>query len=54
MPIFEYRCDKCRVTEEKFQYDQKAPNCIHCGDQMFKLVSVPGYRTDHTEEFNNA
>ena len=48
MAITEWRCDKCRVTEEKYKPVEKTPKCIHCGDEMFKVVSVPGYRRDHT------
>jgi putative FmdB family regulatory protein len=48
MPIYEYRCDKCRVTVEKYQYEAKVPNCAHCGDETHKLISVTASRPDMT------
>jgi putative FmdB family regulatory protein len=43
MPIYEYRCSKCRATFEFLQRakDKPAEKCSKCGGRLVKLVSSP-------------
>lgn len=50
MPIYEYKCKTCAklysiLTKVVKPYSSRCPECDGEGE---KLVSVPGYRRDHT------
>jgi putative FmdB family regulatory protein len=43
MPIYEYKCEKCRKKFEKIQKvaDPQCKKCPDCGGPLHKLVSSP-------------
>lgn len=40
MPIFDYRCESCGDTGEKYTMDGNLPPC-ECGGELSKLPSFP-------------
>lgn len=45
MPIFDYRCDSCKITREELvkNHDEKVC-CLECGSVMIKLLCAGKYR----------
>lgn len=45
MPIYEYRCEKCHKTFEKFQKISEAPlaTCKDCGGSVKRLISETSF-----------
>ena len=45
MPIFEYQCRECEITEEHLvkKYDDPI-NCPKCSLQMIKLIGAPAFK----------
>lgn len=43
MPLYEYQCQKCKVTHEAIQRFSEAPFtiCEQCGGELRKLISSP-------------
>jgi len=43
MPIYEYRCSKCRTRFEVLllNHDEPPATCEKCGGKLVKLVSAP-------------
>jgi putative FmdB family regulatory protein len=43
MPIYEYKCTKCRTTVEVLQKSKDKPpeKCQKCGGPLVKLISSP-------------
>jgi len=43
MPLYEYQCQKCKVTHEAIQRFSEAPFtvCEQCGGELKKLISSP-------------
>ena len=43
MPLYEYQCQKCKVTHEAIQRFSEAPFtvCESCGGELRKLISSP-------------
>ena len=49
MPIYEYRCTYCGNNIELLtQATDKTIKCQDCGKDMGRIVSLPGFRMDHT------
>ena len=44
MPLYEYRCEKCRATDQgmrKIEERYEAPECFRCKQPMLLIVSAP-------------
>ena len=42
MPLYNFRCQKCRQTIEKIQsYSDSFPECPLCGSKMSRLLGSP-------------
>lgn len=46
MPLYEYRCQRCRKVSEILQSLDEAPAriCPHCGGRLKKMHSTPSIR----------
>ncbi len=46
MPLYEYRCEKCRRTFEVIQSfsDDELTECSECGGHLERLLSAPAIR----------
>lgn len=46
MPIYEYRCKKCKKEFEVMQKisDEPLSNCLDCGSEVEKLVSSTAFQ----------
>lgn len=64
MPLYEYQCQKCKVTIEKIQKfsDEPLTKCGACGGKLVRLVSSPAiqfkgsgwYITDYAKKSSTA
>lgn len=41
MPLNDFQCKKCKITEEHLVAVDEIPNCLICNKPMKKVVSVP-------------
>jgi putative FmdB family regulatory protein len=52
MPLYEHRCERCtRITDtfSRMDSDKEIPcKWEGCGGTAVRIMSVPGYRMDHT------
>jgi putative FmdB family regulatory protein len=57
MPLYEYKCDTCGTVVEQLRRAADRPTlreCSECGGDwcepglLWPIMSVPGYRMDHT------
>ena len=45
MPIYSFRCQKCRNVIEKIQlYSDPFPECPLCGSKMTRLLETPAIK----------
>lgn len=45
MPLYNFRCQKCRQTIEKIQsYSDSFPECPLCGSKMSRLLGSPALK----------
>ena len=45
MPLYNFRCQKCRQTIEKIQsYNDSFPECPLCGSKMSRLLGSPALK----------
>lgn len=45
MPIYEYRCKKCKTEKEELQgYDDPPPKCEKCEKEMQKVISQTSFQ----------
>lgn len=42
MKIFDYKCESCHKTDERFVKSQQDAVYCECGKQMTRMVSAPG------------
>ncbi|HBC76706.1 MAG: hypothetical protein A2008_11075 [Candidatus Wallbacteria bacterium GWC2_49_35] len=40
MPLYEYKCEKCKNTKEVYKHTSKEPhpNCENCGTEMRRVL----------------
>jgi len=49
MPIFEYRCDKCKSIQEKLVlHNDEAPSLCTCGGHLKRIVSRSSFHLKGT------
>lgn len=41
MPLYDFRCEPCRLTETEFAKYDEVRNCSQCGAAMHRLIGVP-------------
>ena len=53
MKIFDYHCEKCNITEERYIFNKEQENtqtCFECGSTMKKKLSSPAMvKTNHAD-----
>ncbi len=51
MPVYEYRCNKCKTEFETLVRGQKVPSCPACSSEdLERLLSIPTVKSEGTKQ----
>ena len=51
MPVYEYRCNKCKTEFETLVRGQKVPSCPACSSEdLERLLSIPTVSSEGTRQ----